>query len=240
VRDTLVMKDDSITITPTAPVGTATKAESYAVKDLTYSLDGRTETLTLDRNLTLPSGVTLPAAYPKGTAFTVWSKFRSSGVFVSETGGASWTSMGKPGDLDGGVSAGGQALNNFSFLADKTNADVVYVGGDTHPDYPNNAGAVSWSGRLFRGERDALGTRWTPITDDYANNTAPHSDSREMVFDANGNILQSDDGGLYRLKNPTSNADRIWESANGNLRATELVSVDWTRRAAACSARRGP
>jgi len=35
-----------------------------------------------------------------------------------------------------------------------------------------------------------------------ANGTAPHADSRVMVFDANRNLLHADDGGINRLLNP--------------------------------------
>src|SRR5439155_8093239 len=57
------------------------------------------------------------------------------------------------------------------------------------------------------------------------NGTAPHGDSRAMVFDANGNILQGNDGGLYRLVDPNISATRHWVSVNGNLRVTEFHSV---------------
>jgi hypothetical protein len=48
-----------------------------------------------------------------------------------------------------------------------------------------------------------------------------------MVFDHDGNILEVDDGGIYRLKNPNlATADpRYWVSAIGNLRLTEFISV---------------
>jgi hypothetical protein len=58
-----------------------------------------------------------------------------------------------------------------------------------------------------------------------AGNTAPHPDSRFMVF-SQGDILQADDGGIYRLKNPGA-AGRQWESLNGNLSLTEFYSVAW-------------
>jgi len=54
--------------------------------------------------------------------------------------------------------------------------------------------------------------------------TAPHADSREMVFDANGNIIEGDDGGVYRRTNPTSSTG-AWSSVNGDLRAVEFFSV---------------
>ena len=47
-----------------------------------------------------------------------------------------------------------------------------------------------------------------------ANGTAPHADSRNMIFDPDGNLLQTDDGGVYRLVNP-NDSTRVWESAGG-------------------------
>jgi hypothetical protein len=46
-----------------------------------------------------------------------------------------------------------------------------------------------------------------------------------MVFDPNGDILEVDDGGIYRLKSPNDPTHRAWQSVNGNLRAIELASV---------------
>src|SRR5262249_19240515 len=50
-------------------------------------------------------------------------------------------------------------------------------------------------------------------------------DSRAMVFDANGNILQANDGGIYRLVNPDNASTRIWVSVIGNLRVTEFHAI---------------
>ena len=50
--------------------------------------------------------------------------------------------------------------------------------------------------------------------------SSPHADSREMVFDANGNLVEGDDGGIYRRTSPGSSAGD-WFSINGNLQVTE-------------------
>jgi hypothetical protein len=53
----------------------------------------------------------------------------------------------------------------------------------------------------------------------------PHSDSRNLYFDANGNILDANDGGISRLIDPIS-IDRFWDnSITGNIRCTEFYSV---------------
>src|SRR5207237_3251882 len=56
--------------------------------------------------------------------------------------------------------------------------------------------------------------------------TAPQSDSRDMVFNAAGDLLEADDGGVYRMQ--TYNFDktrRSWDSVNGNLQVTEFFTV---------------
>jgi len=44
--------------------------------------------------------------------------------------------------------------------------------------------------------------------------TGPHADSRAMVFDASGNILEADDGGFYKRTSPI-NANGDWSSIAG-------------------------
>jgi hypothetical protein len=47
-----------------------------------------------------------------------------------------------------------------------------------------------------------------------------------MAFDANGNLLQANDGGIYRLFDPNNRLDqREWTSVNGDIRPTEFHSV---------------
>jgi hypothetical protein len=74
-----------------------------------------------------------------------------------------------------------------------------------------------------------------------ANNTCIHADSRNMVFDPNGNLLEMDDGGIYRLTNPNGapapQPARRWDTVGGNLKAIQfpftppyvLDAVDPTR-----------
>ena len=59
-----------------------------------------------------------------------------------------------------------------------------------------------------------------------SNNSAPHADSREMVFDANGDLIETDDGGVYRQTDP-STTNGVWQSLNGNLQVSEHHSCDY-------------
>lgn len=114
------------------------------------------------------------------------------------------------------IHPGAQGFNNFSILADPTTQGLVYVGGDTQPVAP-------FVGNLFAGNANT--GIWNPIVlGGTPDGSAPHPDSRVMVFDNNNNILQGDDGGIYRLLNPASN-NRQWVSMNGDLGVTEIYSV---------------
>ncbi len=206
-------------------------------------LTADTETLkitSLDRaanTITLASG--LSKAFAVSDLVRRLDKERVSNLYRSENSGTAWLALGRPGDADGGTHPGGQALTHFSMLADRTNPNVVFVGGDRQQlkdgSWPNTAGATNFTGRLFRGVLSGTATTWSPITDGGADpdgagplpGTGPHADSRNMVFEANGDILEVDDGGIYRLTNPNlaTPDPRQWTSLNGNLRLTEFVSV---------------
>ena len=154
-----------------------------------------------------------------------------------------------------GIHHGGQGNVHFSIVADPTRPDVIYIGGDTQApvgsfdtngngnvaDAYNGGGAGTRetfsaagffsfndlnAGRLMIG--NVTTSTWSPIVGSGANMTAPHSDSRGMVFDStNTTILEIDDGGIYRLTNAPNNLTRTWESLLGNLGTNELYSVAW-------------
>ena len=107
-------------------------------------------------------------------------------------------------------------------LVDPNNSSVIYISGDSQGPkaliengIPTSIGGSIWSGRLFRGNYDPNTglTTWTPITDNYANNSGPHADSRFMMIDGQGNLMQADDAGIYKLTNP-QNRSGIWQSSN--------------------------
>jgi Ca2+-binding RTX toxin-like protein len=140
-----------------------------------------------------------------GTHFILASVWRST------NSGDTWTQLPSAPDIH----TGGQGLRNFSMVADPIDPTIVYVGGD------RQGGLGPFVGNLFMGS-PTLNT-WTSIVLLGANGTAPHADSRFMVFSGN-DILEADDGGIYRLRNAASSTRR-WEPLVGNLRLTEMVSV---------------
>ncbi|MCA9066435.1 MAG: hypothetical protein KDA96_25380, partial [Planctomycetaceae bacterium] len=126
-----------------------------------------------------------------------------------------------------------------SIVADPNDPLVVYVGGDRQPlefQSPTSIGATEYSGRLFRGDASQPpGSQWVHLTHSNtlgasgggtASSSAPHADSREMVFDAAGNIVEVDDGGVYRRTQPQNNQGD-WSGISGDLLITEVHDVAW-------------
>ncbi len=54
--------------------------------------------------------------------------------------------------------------------------------------------------------------------------SAPHADSRNMAFAADGSLIEVDDGGVYRRTTPATNAGD-WFSLSGTLQIAEVYSV---------------
>ncbi len=135
------------------------------------------------------------------------------GVYRSPDLGSSWTAMDVP-----AVHPGGQGTVNTALVADPNNPNVVYLSGDRITASPFTGNVARLDASL------ALGLQNTFVVDAGANNTAPHADSRALAFDANGNLLESDDGGIYRLSNP-STATRAWGSVIGDLNVIEVHNL---------------
>lgn len=160
-----------------------------------------------------------------------------AGLFRSGDGGRTWLAMDLPTTVEDGTPAGLGAFDDllFSIVADPVDANLVYVGGTAQPGpFPNSIGAGGYVGRLFRGDASRpSGQQWVHLTSSNvvgppgggtASNSAPHADSRRMVFDAAGDLLEADDGGVYRRTSPRTNGGD-WSSVNGDLQVAELHSV---------------
>ncbi|HBL27723.1 MAG TPA: RTX toxin [Acidobacteria bacterium] len=169
---------------------------------------------------------------------------RLSGLFRSGDGGNTWTAMDRPltGPANSGIHPGGQGAIHLSIVADPADPNLVYIGGDRQPrraeeglpapgGFPNSIGANNFSGRLFRCNATlAAGSQCSPLTHvGTASNTSPHADSREMTFDADGNLIETDDGGIYRRSSPRTAAGD-WASINGNLEVSEQHDISYDTR----------
>ena len=133
-----------------------------------------------------------------------------AGLFRSTDLGQTWTALDVP-----NLHPGAQGFADLSAVADPTNANLVYLGGDHEP-------GGEGGGQLFRCNASLpAGSQCTRIVrEGTANNTAPHPDSRDMKFDALGRLLETEDGGVYLLSDPRNDTSD-WVSKNGNLGITE-------------------
>jgi len=151
-------------------------------------------------------------------------------ALIDEPDEATWTAMGPISDAHGtSLHPGGQAGLHFSLLADRTDPNVVFAGGDRQQPFGLE---LNPTGRLFRGDASrAFGSgQWDSIVNLGAGGilggSGPHADSRNMVFDADGNILEVDDGGIFRLSGPNNDPlFRLWHPLNSDLQPTEFNSV---------------
>lgn len=152
-----------------------------------------------------------------------------AGVFKTTNSGSSWVSLTTLPVTNGTATdffRTSQGGLHFSITADRTNPNLVYIGGDTQQGpFPNATGATGFFGRHFMiNSTNPSNIQVTALEVNTANLTAPHADSRDMVQDANGNIIETSDGGIYKLARP-SQATRIWTAMSGNLSVNEFTSV---------------
>ena len=160
-------------------------------------------------------------------------QYQVGNVYSSIDAGAHWVVMAAP-PAPSATDAFSNAYSHFSIAADPLNPAVVYINGDPTSD----PGTGVYYGDILMGNvgaRTAGTGNWTSIVANGAAAnpldpstplpSAPHPDSRRMLFDATGQLWEADDGGLYRLVSPASAADRRWVSANGDLQIAEIGSV---------------
>jgi hypothetical protein len=147
-----------------------------------------------------------------------------TGVFRSTDLGRNWTPLGVPVPP---IFPGRQGGLHGALAADPTSPTVVFVAGDRQNDpFPNANGCQDYVANTFRGDAALPPVRrWQSVVCDGANGTAPHADARSMIFDPNGNLLQTNDCGIYRLVNPDRSAGRRWVSVIGNIAPTEFHSI---------------
>jgi len=173
-------------------------------------------------------GFVNPPAAPSGgsggtTAPIAQGAGEASGVFISsDPAGVGWSSMGVPADIMGNANLGTQGNRNFSLALHPTQVGVAFVAGDRSLADGTN-GVTNFVGHVMMSDGSG---GWTSVIGDSALGTAPHADSRDIEFDAEGHMFQADDGGIYRLLDPTNGGlGRTWVSTNGNIRPTEVNSV---------------
>jgi hypothetical protein len=153
--------------------------------------------------------------------------------------GATWTQVDIPGTVETPLRGRDELM---SLVVDPASSNIVYVAAISQSGpFPNSVGASSFHAHMFRGDATRargmtgnVSNQWDHLTHATGNllmpnggtagSSAGHADSREMTFDANGNLIEVSDGGIVRRTNPANNTGD-WTSINGNLQLTEFHSV---------------
>ena len=113
----------------------------------------------------------------------------------------------------------GQYDNTLAISPNDPN--FIYAAGDQSNQNPAQFYVLFGSGSplaSFDG-----GTTWHDISSNTLSPQGPHSDTHAAAFDLKGNLIEGDDGGVYRLSNPRSNSN--WTSLNTNLQITQFESI---------------
>jgi hypothetical protein len=129
-------------------------------------------------------------------------------IMKSTDGGAGWTTLPTPPSIcpdNGMVNYLGSAGDYHQALAvDPANADIVYAGG------------------LCVIGSTTGGLSWDPIPIAPGDTGGPHRDHHALTFDANGTLLNGNDGGIWRLSDP---AGPTWDNLNTNLQIAQFVGI---------------
>jgi hypothetical protein len=136
------------------------------------------------------NGVTRVAVAPtdRNVVYSSISSSLSGGNLVqmmkSTNGGITWFNLPNTPNYLLNTQGGVRGFNNTTLIVDPTDANIAYAGGD----------------RLYMKTIDG-GQNWTDIASGPGGNTfqAHHA----VAFDANNRLLDGNDGGIYRLDNPT-------------------------------------
>jgi hypothetical protein len=134
-------------------------------------------------------------------------------MLKSTNGGSSWSQLTNAPNY---FEPERQGWFDSTLAVDPANANVVYAGaGDgTYTFMESTDGGNSWADL-------SLGS---PASPNVFSDSAPHADHHGIGFDANGRLLDGDDGGLFRLDNPAPGQIQ-WTDLNGNLQITQFVGI---------------
>lgn len=192
---------------------------------------------------------------PRSTAPVFQGKgIAPTGIFLSQSEGASWTTLTLPGatlikngqKISFGVNPGGQGDTHFSLAIDPSNPRVVYVGGDSQalpselagqdPDAgenqgpaqnqsSNSIGARAYTASVYRIDVGPDGSSTpTALTNNYAANNGAPHADTRTIAFSEGRLLLASDGGLYSLTNP-GRSGGAWSGLNKGLSLLEVYGA---------------
>ncbi len=120
------------------------------------------------------------------------------GVYRSNDAGLNWVKLTQAPDY-----LGTQASYDNTIAVSPTDPNVLYLGGQTQCVLSTNANAADPTAVTFTDVSTIAGK-------------GPHVDHHAAVFDSRGNVLDGDDGGIFRMSFNPSGAPAAWVSLNGN------------------------
>lgn len=135
-------------------------------------------------------------------------------LYVRKTtdGGATWTTPGTAPNY-----LGGQGWYDNTIAVDPLDANLVYAAGVI------NYGGATGNGIIASPDGGVNWFDFTTSTDSIQ--TAPHTDSHALIFDASNKLIIGNDGGVWRLEDPTQNASIAWTDLNSDLNTMQLTGI---------------
>jgi photosystem II stability/assembly factor-like uncharacterized protein len=122
-------------------------------------------------------------------------------VMKSTDGGATWAALPNTPDL------GGSGWYGLPLAVDPLDVNTLYASAGGDPIVESNDG----------------GRRWFSLVSG-ADGNGPHPDHHAFAFDANGKLLDGNDGGIWRLDNPARGSVH-WADLNTNLQLTQYIGI---------------
>jgi photosystem II stability/assembly factor-like uncharacterized protein len=122
-------------------------------------------------------------------------------VLKSTDGGNTWTVLPNTPNL------GGSGWYGLPLAVDPSDPNTLYASAGGNPIVESNNGGVTWFSI-------AVG----------ADGNGPHTDHRAFAFDADGHLLDGNDGGIWRLDDPRF-AHEHWTDLNANLQLTQFIGI---------------
>jgi photosystem II stability/assembly factor-like uncharacterized protein len=169
---------------------------------------------------TFPTGTAngvIRLAFTPADPFTIYASIENAAtgglgtIQVSHTDGATWaaTAAQPHNYLDG------QGFYDTAIAVSPTNPNVVFAAGDV-----NLFGANPSNGVV---ETTDGGKTWSDIGLGL-DGSSPHTDHHGLTFDADGTLLDVNDGGVWQLTNPSISAP-VWTDLNANIQTIEFVGI---------------
>jgi photosystem II stability/assembly factor-like uncharacterized protein len=132
-------------------------------------------------------------------------------VYQTTDGGTTWNKVTKPVNY-----LGSQGFYDTYVAVDPANAKTVFLGGSF-----SGSNALGFTNQVL--ESTDSGTTWNDITVDTAGNGV-HADHHAYAFDANGKLIDGNDGGVWRLAD-SATATLTWNDLNANLGTLQFIGM---------------